>query len=328
VSSRGRRSSWASLPAAGRVLLVTTGNVFLEQVFAALSGSLGLSPFRLKAGEPLPAEPFDLYVFDGVISGTLPTRADLLLVNPPSNELFEVGGTYTATTPVRVLSDPLTQFVDWSGVHLLQAHDVGLPAWARPLVQTDTGPLVFAGEQGGRRVAVLAFDLHDSNLPLQVTFPVLMSNLLGYLAPAQAFAAGEGLRPGEALTIRPGGGDQVVTIVDPAGAEYAATATEAGVIFAQTNRLGLYTVRTNQGVLGRFAVNLFDPAESAIAPAAAIRIGRAEVTAAPREAQGEFEIWPWLAALAFALLLLEWWIYHRGNVLPRLPLPKKKLLGN
>jgi hypothetical protein len=314
-------------PAAGRVLLVTPGNVFLEQVFAALSGNLGLSPFRLRAGQPLPAEPFDLYVFDGVISGTLPVGADVLLINPPDNELFDVGGTYTATTPVRVLPDPLTQFVDWSGVHLLQATDIALPDWARPLVQTGIGPLVFAGEQGGRRVAVLAFDLHDSNLPLQVTFPVLMANLLGYLAPAQAFAAGEGLRPGEPLVIKPAGGDAAVVIVDPGGVEYAAAATEAGVIFAQTNRLGFYTVRTNQGILGRFAVNLFDPNESVIAPADTIRIGRADVAAAARQAQGEFEIWPWLAVAALALLLIEWWVYHRGNVLPKLPV-RKRVIGN
>jgi hypothetical protein len=303
-------------PSAGRVLLISQGNVFLEQVFTALSGNLGLSPFKLKAGQPLPPDPFDLYVFDGVISGTLPTGADLLLINPPSNDLFDVGGVYTATTPARVVPDPLTQFVDWSDVHLLQARDVRLPPWARPLVETGVGPLVFAGEQGGRRVAVLMFDLHDSNLPLLVTFPVLMAKLLGYLAPAQAFSAPDGLRPGESLVIKPGGGDAVVAIEDPAGETFAATATEAGVIFAQTNRLGLYTVRTNQATLGRFAVNLFDPAESNITPAAIIRIGRSEVAAASREAQGEFEIWPWLAALALALLLAEWWVYHRGSVIP------------
>ncbi len=314
-------------PSAGRVLVVTPGNVFLEQVFAALSANLGLSPFRLKPDQPLPSERFDLYVFDGVISGTVPAGADVLMVNPSTNDLFEVGGTYSNTTPARVLPDPLTNFVDWSGVHLLQARQVALPAWARPLVQTEVGPLVFAGEQGGRRVAVLAFDLHDSDLPLQVAFPVLMSNLLRYLAPAQAFAAGDGLRPGETLVIRPSGGDNSVIVQDPSGQEFVAPATEAGVIFAQTNRLGLYTVQSNQAVLGRFAVNLFDPRESAIAPAASIRIGRADVAAAGRQAQGEYEVWPWLAAAAFVLLLVEWWVYHRGNVVPALP-GRKKVIGN
>ena len=35
----------------------------------------------------------------------------------------------------------------------------------------------------GRRIVVLAFDLHQSDLPLQVAFPLLISNIIGYLAP-------------------------------------------------------------------------------------------------------------------------------------------------
>ncbi|HEY5987685.1 MAG TPA: hypothetical protein VIV12_15115, partial [Streptosporangiaceae bacterium] len=79
---------------------------------------------------------------------------------------------------------------------MLKARQVTAPNWARVLVDSDGGPLVLAGETGGRRVAVLTFDLHDSDLPLQVTFPVLMANLLNYLVPAQAFSAPDGLRPG------------------------------------------------------------------------------------------------------------------------------------
>ena len=78
--------------------------------------------------------------------------------------------------------------------HMKQANQVAVPDWARVLVEAQGGPLVFAGETGGRRVAVLTFDLHDSDLPLQVAFPVLMSNLLNYLAPAQPFSAPDGLR--------------------------------------------------------------------------------------------------------------------------------------
>jgi Ca-activated chloride channel homolog len=318
--------AWAVFqpPSGGRVLLVTSGNLFLEQVFAALSGPLGLEPFRLRAGQPLPAEPFDLYVFDGpamasAITDTLPA-GDLLLINPPSNPLFEVGEPFTNTMPARVAAnDPLTQFVDWSGVHLLQANHVALPAWARALVEADGGPLVFAGDTGGRRVAVFTFDLRHSDLPLQVTFPVLMSNLIGYLAPAQAFSAPDGLRPGETLTIRPGSGDSLIVIEDPTGARYAATATEAGVIFAETHALGVYRVLSNQAPLGAFAVNLFDEGESDIRPAGAIRLGRAEVAATEREARGQYEAWPWLAAAAFGLLMVEWWVYHRGATLPAAP---------
>jgi Ca-activated chloride channel family protein len=314
-------TAWAAYqpPGGGRVLVVSPGNVFLEQVLTALSKPLALRPFRLRAGEAVPTEPFDLYVFDGnpgaAITGTLPA-GDLLLINPTSNDLLAVGGTFSNTTGVRVADDPLTRYVDWSGVHLLKARQVTAPNWARVLVDSDGGPLVLAGETGGRRVAVLTFDLHDSDLPLQVTFPVLMANLLNYLVPAQAFSAPDGLRPGETLTIKPRGGDTGLAVTDPAGQAYAATATEAGVVFADTLKLGVYTVASNQGVLGRFAVNLFNPAESRIAPAPTITVGRSDISAAAPEAQGEYELWPWLAALAFALLLIEWWIYHRGATLP------------
>ena len=311
-------TAWAVYqpPSSGRALLISPKNIFLEQLLAALPG---LEPFRLTPGAPLPADPFSLYVFDSVITDTLPA-ADLLLVNPPSNALFAVGGTFTNTTLLRIADkDPLMAHVNWGGVHLLRARKVIPPVWARVLVEAEGGPLVFAGQTGGRRVAVLTFDLHDSDLPLQVTYPILMANLINYLAPAQAFSAADGLHPGETLTIKPAGGDNVIVIEDPHGMRYSAPATEAGVIFADTQALGAYTVFSNQSILGSFAVNLFNPAESNIRPAQIIRIGRGDVAASARDEAGQLEIWPWLAALAFALLLIEWWVYHRGVTLPAGP---------
>jgi hypothetical protein len=308
-------TAWAVYqpPAAGRVLLISPKNIFLEQVLAALPG---LESFRLTPGAPLPTDPFNLYVFDGVITDTLPA-GDLLLVNPPPNSLFTVGGTFTNTALSQIAAnDPLAKNLNWSNVHILKARQVTPPAWARVLVAADGGPLVFAGEVGGRRVVVFTFDLHDSDLPLQIAYPILMANLINYLAPSQAFSAPDGLRPGETLTLKPSGGDTVIAIEDPHGTRYAAQATVAGVLFADTHTLGVYTAFSNQSVLGSFAVNLFNPAESNIRPAPFIRIGRSDVTASAREETGQLEIWPWLAAIAFIVLLIEWWIYHRGPTLP------------
>lgn len=303
-------------PSSGRVLLISPGNIFLEQVLAAFPG---LQPFRKLPDALFPTDPFDLYVFDGVISDTLPA-GDLLLVNPGPNPLFAVGEAFTNTALLRVAADdPLAQFVDWGEVHVLRARNVDVPTWARVLVEAEGGPLVFAGEVGGRRVAVLTFDLHDSDLPLLVAYPILMSNLINYLAPAQAFSAPDGLRPGETLTIKPAGGDNVIAIEDPHGTRYAATATEAGVVFADTRALGVYSVFSNQSSLGAFAVNLFNPAESGIRPAQVVRVGRGEVAASPREAQGQLEVWSWWAAAAFILLVVEWWVYQRGPTLPTAP---------
>ncbi len=312
-------TAWAVYqpPTSGRVLVISPGNIFLEQMLTALPG---LQPFRASPTEPLPEDPFDLYVYDSITETTPLPRAELLIINPLTSTLFSVGETFTNTKLVRVAqNDRLTQFLDWSGVSVLQAKRVAVPVWARVLVEAEGGPLVFAGETGGRRVAVLTFRLQDSDLPLQLAYPVLMSNLINYLAPAQTFSAPDGLRPGETLLIKPRGGDAAIAIDDPSGVRFAAAATEAGVLFTNSDRLGVYTVVSNQAVLGNFAVNLFNPAESDIRPAATITVGRADIAATPRQETGQLEIWPWLALAAFGLLLLEWWIYQRGPTLPAAP---------
>ncbi len=310
-------SAWAVYQplAAGRTLVLTPGNVFLEQMLASLPG---VQAFRAAPGAPLPTDPFDLYVSDSISETVAPAGAELLIVNPISTTLFTVGDVFTNTRLTRVAADdPLTRFLDWDQVSVLQARRVAVPAWARVLVDSEGGPLVFAGETGGRRVAVLTFRLQDSDLPLQLAFPVLMSNLMTYLAPAQAFSAPDGLRPGETLLIRPAGGDGAIGIDDPTGQRFQAPATEAGVLFADTDVLGLYTVVSTQRVVGQFAVNLFDAGESTITPAAQLTIGQASLAATPADETGQLELWPWLAAAAFLLLLIEWYVYHRGSVPPR-----------
>jgi hypothetical protein len=312
------------------VLLVSPGNIFLEQALAAVPG---LQPFRAPADAPLPSDPFDLYIFDSVSPASLPGQ-DTLLINPqpPAGEIdpanlppLEVGGVFTDTTDIRLADDPLMQFVDFSNVHILQARSVAVPDWGRVLIAADGGPLLFAGETGGRRVAVLTFDLHDSDLPLQVAFPILITNLINWLSPAQVLSAPDGLRPGETITIRPPSGATAVVINAPGGAAFSARPGEQGVLFADTRELGPYavTISASGQVLSvnYFAVNLFDPTESDIRPRETITVGRSPVSAAQQAEVGQYEFWPWLAAAAFGLLFVEWWVYHRGGSLPAGPRP-------
>jgi hypothetical protein len=315
--------AWAVFqpPSAGRVLVFTSGNVFLEQILTAIPG---LQPFRAAPSAPLPNERFDLYVTDSLTTEIAPAGADLLIINPITSTLFEVGGVFTNTALRSVAqTDPLARYLDWREVNVREARQVVAPPWARVLVQAEGGPLVFAGEVGGRRVAVITFRLQDSDLPLKLDFPVLMSNLLEYLAPAQPFSAPDGLRPGETLLIRAGGREDVA-VIDPGGTVYAAQATEAGVVFADTHRLGVYTVGGQDRELGRFAVNLFVATESRIAPRPTLTIGATQITAGDANEVGQLEIWPWLALLAFIVLVIEWYVYQRGTNLPKLASPRPK----
>jgi hypothetical protein len=297
-----------------RVLLVSKGNLYLEQLLASLPG---LQPFRaLPAADgslQIPADPFDLYIFDGTLPAQLPAGS-LLFVNPASNPLFEVGAPFKDMTGAQVRENPLTRFVDWSNVHVLQARTVQPPPWADVLVSTAAGPLVFAGETGGRRIAALTFDLRESDLPLQVAYPILFSNLINYLAPPAAFDASQALHPGESLSILPPPGVEKIVIASPSNQAYTLLPSAAALTFTQTDETGYYAVNfisKGGSQVEYFAVNLFDPAESDIRPRATLQIGSVTVASAATDQIGLRELWPWLAGLALLVLLVEWQVYHR-----------------
>ena len=301
-------------PVNRNVLLVSEGNLFLEQLLSLVPN---LTPFRVVPDTDgqiaIPNTPFGVYVFDGIIPGELPP-ADVLIVNPPANDLFEVGGVTDQLTNPLVAENPLTQFVEWGNIHVSQAKQVTLPDWGRVLINTDTTPLVFVGETGGRRVAVVTFDLHDSDLPLQVTFPILFSNLLNYLSPPNAFDAPNGIVPNQGITIQPEPGVEGIAIAAPSGQVYSPLLDNGSVFFQETGELGVYAVSYlpgDQYPAETFAVNLFAPEESKIEPATDIRIGLSAVQPQQENELGNRELWTWLAALALVFLLMEWWVYHR-----------------
>jgi Ca-activated chloride channel homolog len=311
---------------ARRVLLVSQGNLFLEQLLASLPG---IQPFRALPAEDgtlqIPNDPFDLYIFDGILPPQLP-EANLLLVNPTSNPLFEVGKSYEDVGTMQVHEHTLTRFVDWSNIHVLQAQVLQTPAWADTLIESDSGPLVFAGETNGQRVAALAFDLRQSDLPLQIAYPILFSNLIDYLAPPSAFDATQSLRPGESLSILPSTDIEKIVIASPSNQAFTLSIDQN--TFTQTNELGFYAVNLiskDSTKVEYFAVNLFDEGESNIQPRETIQIGRDTVAPVASGQIGQREFWPWLAMLALFILLIEWQVYQRKPwpALKNLSVPSK-----
>ena len=308
-----------------RALLVTAGNLFLEQVYAVLPG---VEAFKAMPDSDLAGDDFDLYVFDGAPLPDPAPAADMLIINPQPGDtaasseeaLFSVTGTFSNTVAIRLADSPLLQFVTWRDVHVRRAQAVSAP-WAQPLVTAEGGPLILIGERNGRRLAIFTFDLRDSDLPLQIAFPILMANITGWLNPGRAFDAPTGLQPGAPVTIAPGASTTAVSVQKPDGSTWSADVGEEAIIFSETDQLGLYAVslRDDGGVrpAGGFAVNLFSPAESRIQPASSVRIGQTTVETTADGDVGQRELWPWLLGAAFFVLLAEWWVHHRGAQWPK-----------
>ncbi len=313
--------AWAvyTPPGAGRVLLVTEGNVYIEQLLLALPG---VQSYSLEAGRPLPIEPYDLYIFDSYLPDTLPP-GDLLIIGPQqSTEFFEFGGISDATNFVQVeTDDPRMAFVTLNDLHLADFAVLDGVDWATVLAQAEGGPLILAGETGGRQIAIITFSLYRSDLPLQLAWPVLVANLLEWFAPARAVDAPDVLRPAESVLIRPALAAERVEIAGPDGAVYTYPVSEQVLSFDATDAPGIYTVAVSAGDATTqkeyFAVNLFAAAESDITPRSTVTIGTVTLEETTREAMGQEEYWPWVALVGFGVLVAEWYVYHRGLRIPR-----------
>jgi hypothetical protein len=296
-----------------RVLLVSQGNVFLEQLLAAVPDVQAFRAIPQTDGSlVMPQDEFDLYIFDGLVPDDLPFKPTLF-INPPQNSVLRVSGVFSNTANPRVSDSPLTRDVNWNNVHVREAKTIDPPQWARTLVDSDGGPLVLVGDTGVRRVGAITFDLHDSDLPLQVTFPILLVNLIDYLAPGRTFDVSDGVAAGNSVTIRPDPSVDTVAIASPSNQVFTLRPAGGDVVFKDTQELGAYGVTLfsgDQQLIDYFAVNLFDPAESNIRPADSILVGQSQITSAPADETGWQEWWPWLAALALLILLIEWWVYH------------------
>ncbi|MEO8392935.1 MAG: VWA domain-containing protein [Chloroflexota bacterium] len=306
--------AWAVSSDAGtrRVLLMSEGNLFLGQILRSLP-SIDLFEGDIKQG--LPTQPFDLYIFDGWVPPTLP-QGDMLFVNPPSStSLFAVGQESTQTTNPRVQrNDPRMTYVDFSNVNILKFKQVAA-SWAQPLIQVDGGPLLLAGEQDGHQVAILPFDLRDSDLPLQIQWPILMSSLLNWYSPQDLINVPNGLKIGDSLAITPGVDSDSVRVTLPGGETRSLPYDGSPLSFADTAVPGLYSLDALKGdqvtQTASFAVNLFDPLESGIAPQPDIKLGDQVITQAVEAEIGQREYWPLLALLGLIVLLIEWVVYQR-----------------
>jgi hypothetical protein len=305
--------AWAVRSAApARVLLVGPGNLFLERALAILPG---LSLQKAPPDQPLPQTPFDLIIFDRTLPPELPPDTSLFFIAPPaSTSLFEVRGVFTQTalTDIKLKADdPLLAYVKLNNLHLARAQAITPPPWATTLVEARGGPLLLAGQSGGRRVAILAFDLHQSDLPLQIDFPILLLNLTRWLLPGEAaLSQSQSLVAGDAFHLPTASTAESFLIKTPTG---EVTLAAGQPTFKQTDALGLYQVFAQETLLAEFAVNLLSAEETNIGPGRLHVTGAAPEAAIGQQILGQWEWWWILVVAGVGVLLAEWWLYWRGE---------------
>ncbi|HVV89477.1 MAG TPA: VWA domain-containing protein [Solirubrobacterales bacterium] len=297
-------SAYVSVPEPGGERITLVGNRTRALPLARALASVPGVRLRLRTPRTYrPTDPgtSDLLVLDDFVpKGGLPAAPALLLVDPPS---FPGGGASGKMGDSRMsgveAASPLLEGVDLSSLTIGAggARRLALPASLGAAAWSAEGPLLAAGDDGGRRVAVMSFEPSESNLPQLAGFPTLIDNIVAWsqrLAPRAAAAgvpfalaeppgtaavtlrraAGGGARklgvvPGSEIPVRIAApGNYVVTLAGPWGTRHLALAVNPGTVAAPGAPVDL------------------------AAPAPATR-------------PGHTDLWPWLLAAALLVLVLE-----------------------
>src|SRR5437879_10481784 len=137
------------------------------------------------------------------------------MVDPPAGSAL-AGGPALGIGRVRAVDagDPLLANVDLQDVHVARSEDLRASPFGRPLISSLQTPLVLVRDEPFRQVLV-GFDLHESDLPLRIAFPILVQNLSEWMLPPSVPT--HRFHPAEAVTIVPEPGATAVSVIRPDG---------------------------------------------------------------------------------------------------------------
>jgi hypothetical protein len=334
----------------GRVLVVTPGNTALEVALSTKEAGQ-LANIQLAAPDVLTTDEYrrdaesgayDLVIYDQCAPPTMPRANTLLVGRLPPGPAWRGG----QTQPTEPKTAVLPQIIDWDRAHPLLAHvelgNVDIadslvlqpPPGSSVLIDSTAGPIAAIAPRDSHEDAVLGFEIvgqaadgsrtANTNWPRRLSFPTFWLNALEYLAGGIEQPSVDQVRPGRPVELRPPGNLAELTVVDPHGHRATIQRTDHDLLqFHDTNEPGIYEVQRGDQVIERFAVNLFDRAESDVrvrpsqdpeastVQAADIRIGHVDVAATAGQTPIRKEAWKALLATALFVLLVEWYIYNR-----------------
>ncbi|MGE0432752.1 MAG: VWA domain-containing protein [Planctomycetota bacterium] len=340
-------SAWLVLPALTRrnVLLLTDpadGHFYLERILGTQGGT-EIAPEVSAVKRPrsdamavlVPDHGYDVIVLDSVPPEQLPAElppGHYVFVNcAPRDEGWGLGDPIQEFPTPRMPPDthPIMTFVkdDLGSIQLLKAPTLTVPDWCEPvLLAKGDVPLIAIGERNDRTTLVIGFDIFMSNWALQLSFPVFWANVLRYMfrgtVENEVFA-----QPTDRALAFPRQPTSDAQHASLRGTGRAASYRLDNVALGGDQRFnfgwpaicGVYTLRTDgeHPTEQLVALNLVNPDESDIRPRDSIAVQDTS-TGAQKLVETDdsvihqnIELWPWLLGLAMAVLLVEWWIFHR-----------------
>ena len=329
------------------IRLVSSGNRYLSQYFRSpgVKESIEYSeitPEDLK--KPEIQREFSLgkdalTIFDRCAPEIAPQNHSLYFgAFPPGKKFAELKAFQNPTILDWDTASPLMQYLrDLTVIRIREVRiPEPLPAGARPLIESDKGPVAVTSPRDGFTDVIIGFHLSDeksfnTDWFLKYSFPLFLSNTIQHLAGVGSDSVDGMHRPGESFSIAAGGlvGKSLAIeslITNSKNTDSTTNVDSSGrVAITAQGFQGAFSVKNERSLVDLFAVDLFDDQESnlatrGLAPVGApgpvaekyqLKIGFTPIAGTSKSAGLDAPLWKSAVALGLILLIAEWFIYNR-----------------
>ncbi len=294
-----------------KIALIGHDNIFLEK---ALLQREDVELVRTTREDAPSLQGLSLYVYDGVLPGSLPESGSFLILQPDAQILSVTPGgkkalEYAVNLSNSTLASQFSDHVSMQGVALKQYTPL---VGGQPVLVSGGDTLISAGEENGYRFMVIGFDLHESNWVLKYDFPIFMMHALNYLMPDVLSGVQDALC-GDVLSLSLDGRTEKAVAVTPAGNSVTLAPPFPALPFDDTGEAGLYTlsqtITNGETVNTSFVVNVatIESDVREVSQSSGENLLRAGVTDYGRE------LTTLLIIALLALMMAEWWVSCRAG---------------
>ena len=265
----------------------------------------------------LPGEPADITILEGPVEPS--ALSGRLIIIDPSEASGLLKRNETIERPVITYWDqghPVLHHVDLSPLRFGAIRQVQPAASLAAIAEFSGqgGPALLVGQTPSWRAVVIPFSLTETDLPLKVTFPVLLYNAVGWLAPG-AESTSQSLPAGASMDLAAPAGSRI-QIEGPDGHVTAVDAaiTDGSYLHGPVARSGFYratVASAAQSNTSQWAVSVTNLEESHIAPRRKLTTPRGGTLSTTGVLEHTRSLIPLVLLIVLAILALEWWLFLR-----------------
>ena len=294
------------------VLLMTEKNAYIEKALELMEGITVTKSNDIASFDSFVTQDFDLYIFDCMMPANFPERGNVIIFDAPNKNLYSSKGVIDGAL-VEAKEHPVTQYIEEMDFGAIDITAYTTPAWAEAFLTADTDEgvldVAFTGDLDGQTITVFGFDLHNSELPLKMEFPLLMYNIINANVSTGILKENV-IGVGDGIQINGKADMNLPSITKPD--ETQIDLSDYRIMYTGTDQVGVYSVKqamnSVEGEEEFFAVN-FPSSESFVEVLAADN--QSDKTDVKKSASADLDLKNIIIVLILLLLGVEWIAYLR-----------------